>query len=152
MKCVSAQSCPILCNPVGCRPPGSCPWDFPGKNTEVGCHFLLQGNRMKGSVYIHNSVLVAQTCLILCDPHGLQPAGLLCSQNSLGKNTGVDSHSLLQGIFLTQGMNPGLLHCRFFTVWATREAHRLCWSVGLSVIAWAAAASFNWGTRHSQYL
>ena len=24
-------------------PPGSCPWDFPGKNTGVGCHFLLQG-------------------------------------------------------------------------------------------------------------
>ena len=25
-------------------PAGSlCPWDFPGKNTEVGCHFLLQG-------------------------------------------------------------------------------------------------------------
>ena len=28
------------------------------------------------------------------------------------KNTGVDSHSLLQGIVLTQGLNPGLLHCR----------------------------------------
>ena len=30
--------------------------------------------------------------------------------NSPGKNTGVSSHSLLQGIFLTQGWNPGLLH------------------------------------------
>ena len=29
-----------------------------------------------------------------------------------GKNTGVGCHSLLQGIFLTQGSNPGLLHCR----------------------------------------
>ena len=29
-----------------------------------------------------------------------------------GKNTGVGSHSLLQGIFPTQGSNPGLLHCR----------------------------------------
>ena len=34
----------------------------------------------------------------------------LCPWNSPGKNTGVDSHSLLQGIFLTQGSNPGLLH------------------------------------------
>ena len=34
------------------------------------------------------------------------------SRNYLGKNTGVDSHFLLQGIFLTQGSNPGLLHCR----------------------------------------
>ena len=39
------QSCPILCNPMDCSPPGSFlhPWDFPGKNTGVGCHFLLQG-------------------------------------------------------------------------------------------------------------
>ena len=29
-----------------------------------------------------------------------------------GKNIGMNSHSLLQGIFLTQGLNPGLLHCR----------------------------------------
>ena len=45
-------------------------------------------------------------------PHGLQPARLLCPWNSLGKNTGVGSHSLLQGLFLTQGLNPGLWHCR----------------------------------------
>ena len=36
---------------------------------------------------------------------------LLCPWNSPGKNTGVGSHSLLQGIFLTQGLNLGLLHC-----------------------------------------
>ena len=33
-------------------------------------------------------------------------------RNSLGQNTGVDSLSLLQGIFPTQGLNPSLLHCR----------------------------------------
>ena len=44
---------------MDCSPPGSsCPWDFPGKNTELGCHFLPQG------------------------------------------------------AFPTQGLNPGLLHCR----------------------------------------
>ena len=37
------QSCLILCNPIDCSPPGFCPWDFAGKNTRVGCHFLLQG-------------------------------------------------------------------------------------------------------------
>ena len=36
----------------------------------------------------------------------------LCSRNSLGKSTGVNCHSLLLGIFLTQGLNPGLLHRR----------------------------------------
>ena len=37
---------------------------------------------------------------------------LLCPWNSPGKNTGVGCHSLLQGIFPTQGRNLGLLHCR----------------------------------------
>ena len=37
---------------------------------------------------------------------------LLCPRDSLGKNTGVGCHFLLQGIFPIQGLNPGLLHCR----------------------------------------
>ena len=45
-------------------------------------------------------------------PHGLQPDRLPCSWDSPGKNTGVGCHSVLQGIFLTQGLNLGLLHCR----------------------------------------
>ena len=56
-------------------------------------------------------VLVAQPCLTL-QPHGLQTARLFCPWNSPDKNTGVGSHSLLQRIFLTQGSNLGLLHCR----------------------------------------
>ena len=39
-------------------------------------------------------------------------ARFLCPWNSPGKNTGVSSHSLFQGIFLTHGSNPGLPHCR----------------------------------------
>ena len=41
-----------------------------------------------------------------------RPARLLSPWNSPGKNTGVGCHSLLQGIFPTQGLNPGLLHSR----------------------------------------
>ena len=33
----AAQSCPTLCDPMDCSP-----WNFPGKSTGVGCHFLLQ--------------------------------------------------------------------------------------------------------------
>ena len=40
----------------------------------------------------------------------LQPHGLYSPWNSPGQNTGVGSLSLLQGIFPTQGLNPGLLH------------------------------------------
>ena len=42
----------------------------------------------------------------------LWPHGLYSSWNSPGQNTRVGSLSLLQGIFPTQGLNPGLLHCR----------------------------------------
>ena len=45
-------------------------------------------------------------------PHGLQPARLLCSWNSPGKNTGVGCQALLQGIFPSQGSNSCLQHCR----------------------------------------
>ena len=42
---VLAQSCPTLCDPMNCSPPGSSVHgDSPGKNTGVGCRFLLQGS------------------------------------------------------------------------------------------------------------
>ena len=44
--------------------------------------------------------------------HEPQPTRLHCPWNSPCKNTAVGSHSLLQGISLTQGLNPGLPHCR----------------------------------------
>ena len=43
-------------------------------------------------------------------PHGLWPTRLLCPWDYPSKNTGVGCHFLLQGIFLTQGLNPCLLH------------------------------------------
>ena len=44
----SLQSCPTLCDPIDGSPPGPPhPWDSPGKNTGVGCHFLLQCMKVK---------------------------------------------------------------------------------------------------------
>ena len=45
-------------------------------------------------------------------PHGLQLTRLLCPWDSPGRNTGVSSCPLLQGIFLIQGSDPHLLHHR----------------------------------------
>ena len=65
---------------------------------------------------------------------GVYPARLLCPWDSPGQNTGVGSGPLLQGIFPTQGLNPGLrIADGFFTNWATREApaeegKRIFWS------------------------
>ena len=52
-------------------------------------------------------VKVAQSCPTLCNPHRLYSPW-----NSPGRNTGVGSHSILHGIFPTQGLKPGLPHCR----------------------------------------
>ena len=57
-------------------------------------------------------MLVIQSCLTLCDPIDCSPLGSSVHGDSPGKNTGVGSHAFLQGIFLSQGLNPGLLHCR----------------------------------------
>ena len=56
--------------------------------------------------------LVAQSCPTPCDPMDCSPPGSSVHGDSPGKNTGVGCHALLQGIFLTQGSNPGLPHCR----------------------------------------
>ena len=59
----------------------------------------------------------------------MEPARLLCPWDCPGKNTGVDCGFLLQGIFLTQELNPGLLHCRRILYW-------LSWGKPPSRSAW----------------
>ena len=73
-----------------------CPWDFPGKNTGVGCHFLLQGIfSTQGS---NQDSRIAGGCLPSEPPR--KPM-----------NAGVGSLSFFQGIFLIWESNQGLLHC-----------------------------------------
>ena len=79
------------------------------ENTHIRLPFL-QLLRAEYCPY-QGEVKVAQLCLTLCNPMDfMEPARLLCSWNFPGKNTGVGIHSLLQGIFSTQGSNPNLLH------------------------------------------
>ena len=78
-----------------------CSWDSPGKNTGVGCHFLL-------NACMHAKSL--QSCLTLCDPMDYSPPGSSVHGDSPGKNTGVGCHALLHGILPTQRLNLHLLH------------------------------------------
>ena len=55
--------------------------------------------------------LVTQSCPTLCNPMDCRPPGSPVHGDSPGKNTGVGCYALLQGIFPTQGSNPGLPHC-----------------------------------------
>ena len=61
---------------------------------------------------VHVCVLSRSVVSDSLQPHGLKLVRLLCPWNSPGKDTGVGCHSLLQGIFPTQGSNLGLLHCK----------------------------------------
>ena len=56
--------------------------------------------------------LVAQSCPTLCDPMDWSPPGSSVYGESPGKNSVVSCRALLQGIFPTQGSNPGFPHCR----------------------------------------
>ena len=67
----------------------------------------------------------------------LWPHGLYSSWNFLDQDTGGDSLSLLQGIFPTQGVNPGLLRCRRMLIPAEPEAKPKNTGVGsLSLLQW----------------
>ena len=107
-----AQSCPTLSNPIDCSSSGSSIHGiFQARVLEWGAiafsDILITHNKNARRL----KVKVAQPCPTL-RPDGLQPSRLLCSSDSPGKNIGMDSHLLLQGIFKTQESNPGLLHHR----------------------------------------
>ena len=88
---------------------------WPNRNTEYKIlNYMPSGNP---SLYYFLCKSETVSCLLVSNSlwlHGLyvaRPAPL--SMEFSGKNTGVGSHSLLQWIFLTQGSNPGSLHCRW---------------------------------------
>ena len=74
----------------------------------------------------------------------LQPHGTYSRGNSPGKNTGVGSLSLLQGIFSTRGSNPGLPHCRWII-------YQLSHKGSPRVLEWV-AYSFSRGIFQTQEL
>ena len=80
---LSCFSCVRLCatpQMATYRPPR--PWDSPGKNTGVDCHFLLQCMQVKSESEVSDS----------SRPHGLQPSRLLHPWDFPGKSTGVGCH------------------------------------------------------------
>ena len=118
------------------------PWNFPGQNTGVGSRTLLQGLfpiqgwnpglppcrwilyqlSHKGSPrildwvaypFFRGSSQPRDRTGVSCIAGRFFTSWANRGANSSGQNTGVSSLSLLQGIFPTQGLNPGLPHCRW---------------------------------------
>ena len=72
-------------------------------------------SNMNGRIQNNVNMLcfVAQSCPTLCHPMNCSPPDSSFHEDSPGKNTRMGCHVLLQGIFPTQGSNPGLLHHRW---------------------------------------
>ena len=114
------QSCPTLCDPIDGSPSGSPAPGILGKNTGVGCHFLLQSMKVKSESE------VTQSCPTLSNPmdcslpsssiHGIFQARVLeWVANSFSRRS-------------SQPKGQTWVSCvagRFFTVWTTRGAHLL---------------------------
>ena len=103
------------------------PWDSPGKNTGVGCHFLLQCMKVKSESE------VAQSCLTLSDP-------MDCSL------PGSSVHGILQARVLEWGaiaFSIGHFSCiqLFATPWTV--GHQAPLSMGFSILRWVAMPSFR---------
>ena len=148
-KVLVIQSCLTLCDSIGCIAPGSCqvasvvsnsvsphrrqptrlprPWDSPGKNTGVGCHFLLQCMKMKSeSEFVQSRATPSDP--MDCSPPGSSVHGLSRQGYWSGvplPSPGSYIHGILQAKILewvdfpspgdlpNPGSNLGLLHCRW---------------------------------------
>ena len=91
------------------------PWDFSGKNTGVGCHFLLQCMKVK------NESEVTQSCPTLSDPVDCSPPG-----------------SSIHGIFQARGLELGAIafsECIVRGVYSKSLRVRNIWSENGSVVS-----------------
>ena len=75
--------------------------------TSLGLSFSIRRMGVMGMTSCSDASVVSDSL----QPHGLQPARLLCPWDSPGKNTGVGCHALLQGSFLTQGTHVFYIPC-----------------------------------------
>ena len=105
-------------------------WQTEGEKVETVTDFLFLGSKITANVDCSREIrrclllgrkamtnlvcgcLVAQLCQTLCSPMDGNPLDSSVHGGSPDKNTGVGCHALLQGIFPTQGLNPGLLNYR----------------------------------------
>ena len=88
------------------------PLQYSGLENSMDCivHGVTKSRTGLSSFHFH---LVTHLCLTLCDPVDCIPPGSSVHGDSPSQNTEVGCHAHLQGIFPTQGSNPGLPHCRW---------------------------------------
>ena len=119
MKVQVAQLCPTLCDPMvftvhGILQARILEWvafPFSRGSSQPGTEpTSLMSPALAGGFFTTCATCESESHSVVSD--SLRPHGLYSSWNPSGQNTGVGRLSLLQGIFPTQGLNPGLPHCR----------------------------------------
>ena len=108
--------------------------------------------------------LVPQLCLTLWDPIYYSLLGSSVHGDSPGKNIGVGCHACLQGILPTQGLNLGLLHCRWIPYCLSHQGSPIIlewvaypfsrgtsWPKNWTGVSWIAGRFFTiWAIREAQ--
>ena len=100
------------------------------------------------SWWMRSEVEVTQSRRTFCDSHGL------CNPwNFPGQNAGVGSLSLLQGIFPTQGWNPGILHHRWILLAEPQRKPKNTGVGSLSLLQWIfPTQGLIWGLLHCRWI
>ena len=161
VRVLVTQLCPTLCDPMHCSPPDSSVHEILQARTLewVAIPFsrrssqpidLTQVSHIVGRFFTVWATREAQSRSVMFN--SLQLHRLHNPWNSLGQNTGVGGLFLLEGIFPTQGSNPGLPHCRGSHSWATGKPKNN--GVGsLSLLQWIfLTQESNWGLPHCRQI
>ena len=133
----------------------------PGDGEELSLDAITLAPGSRSSAVL---CVVTQSCQTLCNPMDCSPPSSSVHGDSPGKNTGVGCHALLQGIFPTTGLNPGIAHCRQILYHLSHQSNPKilewvaysfsrgsCWPrnrIGVSCIAGGFFTS--WATREAQ--
>jgi len=123
---VHAQSCLTLCDSMDCSPSGSSVHRiFPGKNTGVGCHFLLQGTFRTQGLNLH--LLCWQEDSLPLSHLGSPECTVRCMNASAASKKTLFQHVIYsQGLCTFQMTSPGLLVHKKISKWDT---HWLMWQI-----------------------
>ena len=90
------------------------------------CRWILHQLSYQGSLFYLCCAVLSQLCPTLCDSMDCSPPGFSIHGDSQYKNTGVGCQVPLQGIFPSQGLNPGLPLCGWILF---QLNHQGSWSI-----------------------
>ena len=115
--------------------------------------YILQNIHQAVKINVYSESVSRSVVSDSLQSHGLYSARFLCSRDSPGKNTGMRCHSLLQGIFLTQGLNLGILHCRQILYCLSHQGSPITWLINaISYYCFSPHHLIHWSYLWSHFL